>query len=517
MTCCAPDGDDTFLMPLKKRKHLRCPGDGQSPRERRCGNMGLDKCDALRPRPRSACAADDCDPAPKQVTFPGPCFEDSAEWQSTKSTAAGLFQALGQHYDEPWFPTVINEWSTLYYQCSHACDYWQCREEWLAGDEEVRLTIWSEVLKYREQHERQQNGCATEVTKTYGCPNKANDRFDLHHKNVEPLCEEDLPSTDERARDEAEATEIALADPDDNPDWVEMRRKMRGSFAALNVARCEVSAELLDHIMIELCKYWANAPETENSCQIDQQLERNIIREIQNFRFKLFDVAVIIEPEIQQRGPDACQEPDPCRKQEPCQKPEPCRKPEPCGNSEPCSLPESEPCSSPDLEPCARSEPKPCCPKKPESCCLREPEQCCPQKPESCCPPKPDSCRLKEPGQCCPQKPESCKMLEPLQKPEPCCPKKPEPCCPKKPEPCCPKKPEPCCPKNPELCCSQGPESYCSQNPVPCCPMSPPKPKCCARRRSTKTKLAEARARHNATQVRDRDVTTGWLGGNPHQ
>jgi len=284
---------------------------------------------------------------------------------------------------------------------------------------------------------------------TYGCPNKANDRFDLTRKNVEQLCGEDLPSTDDSAQAGAGVAEIAFAEPDDNPDWVEMRRKMRGSFAALNVARCEISAELLDHIMIELCKYWANAPETKNLYLIDQQLEENIIREIQNFRFKLFDVAVIIEPEIQQLGPEMYQDPKPGRKQESCQKSKPCQNPESCSTS--------------------KSEP--CCPRNPESCRLREPAQCSPREPKSC---------LKS-------------------------------------EPYSPSKPESCCPKDPQLCCPRGPKSYCSQNSEPCCPLLPPKPKCCARRRSTKTKLAEARSRHNATQVRDRDITTGWLGGNPHE
>lgn len=332
-----------------------------------------------------------------------------------------------------------------------------------------------------------------QVTETHGCPNKANDRFDLPHKNVEQLCEEDLPCTDNSARAEVEVAEIALADPDDNPDWVEMRRKMRGSFAALNVARCEVNAELLDHIMIELCKYWANAPETENPYLIDQHLEENIIQEIQNFRFKLFDVAIIIEPEIQQLGPETYQDPKPSRKQESCQKPEPCQKPKSC----------------------SPSQSEPCCPRKPESCRLQEPAQCFPQepksrlKPESCCPRKPESCRLREPAQCSSREPKSCL------KPEPYSTSEPEQCCPSEPKSC--QKPVSCCPKDPQLCCPRGPESYCSQNPEPCCPLSPPKPKCCARRRSTKTKLAEARARHNATQVRDRDITTGWLGGNPHE
>lgn len=250
---------------------------------------------------------------------------------------------------------------------------------------------------------------------------------------------------------DAEAAEIALADPDDNPDWVQMRRKMRGSFAALNMAQCEVSAELLDHIMIELCKYWANAPGLEQICPIDPQLERNIMREIQNFRFKLFGVAVEVEPELQQSGLDAYQEPVPRLEPEPSRKPKSCRKQQLRQEPEPCRKPE------------ARQEPIQCSPREPEPCCSRKSEQ------ESYFPPESEQCQ----------------------------------------------KAEPCCPRKPELFCPLGPEAYCSQEPVPCCP-PPPKPKSCAPRRSSKTTTAEARARHNATQVRDRDVTTGWLGGRPN-
>jgi len=142
----------------------------------------------------------------------------------------------------------------------------------------------------------------------HGALNEANDRIDLRRKDVQSPCVE-KPNAAERKRAEVEAAEIALADPDEEPDWVEMRRKMRGSFAALNLARCDVSAELLDHIMIELCKYWANAPELEH--EIDPLLERNIMREVQNFRYKLFNVAVEIEPELEQSCPES-EEPEPC-------------------------------------------------------------------------------------------------------------------------------------------------------------------------------------------------------------
>lgn len=142
----------------------------------------------------------------------------------------------------------------------------------------------------------------------HGALNEANDRIDLKRKDVQsPYVEK--PNAAERKRAEVEAAEIALADPDEEPDWVEMRRKMRGSFAALNLARCDVSAELLDHIMIELCKYWANAPELEH--EVDPLLERNIMREVQNFRYKLFNVAVEIEPELEQSCLEA-EEPESC-------------------------------------------------------------------------------------------------------------------------------------------------------------------------------------------------------------
>lgn len=175
MACCPPDGEETFLMPLKKRKHLPCPGDGQSLRGKRC-ETGRDKCGAPKPRSRSACAKE----VDEQVTCPEPCFEDSVEWQSTKSAAAGLFRALGQHYDELWFPTVVNEWSALYYQCNHAADYWCARDEWLCGDEEVRLAVWSEVLRHREQHERQLDQLNRNVLCDTGKCNPNADLMDVH-------------------------------------------------------------------------------------------------------------------------------------------------------------------------------------------------------------------------------------------------------------------------------------------------------------------------------------------------
>ncbi|XP_060846703.1 uncharacterized protein LOC132926368 [Rhopalosiphum padi] len=286
-TDCEEDGAGAFLMPLKKK---RCP------------------------------AQTDCPPARAgpRVTR----FEDSVEWKWTKCTSESLFRTLGRFYDETWFPTVINEWCELYYRCNYETDYWQHRDEWLAGDEEVRLAVWAEVLRHRDQHDANQSEqCdidlmhvddrvdAAKIMEIHGAINEANDRIELKRVDIQATNCVEKPSAAERKRAEVEAAEIALADPDDEPDWVEMRRRMRGSFAALNLARCDVSTELLDHIMIELCKYWANVPELEHT--IEPLLERNIMREVQNFRFKLFNVSIDIEPEIQQSCPDA-EEPEPC-------------------------------------------------------------------------------------------------------------------------------------------------------------------------------------------------------------
>lgn len=135
--------NESFLMPLKRRKRVPCPSDDQpqEPVQSEC-DTGPDKCSMNKPR-QSTC--EDDDPAPK------PCFEDSVEWESTKSTAGCLFQTLGQYYNQPWFSTVVNEWSMLYYQCNHEADYWRYRDEWLAGDEEIRLTVWSEIIRHRDQ------------------------------------------------------------------------------------------------------------------------------------------------------------------------------------------------------------------------------------------------------------------------------------------------------------------------------------------------------------------------------
>jgi hypothetical protein len=135
---------------------------------------------------------------------------------------------------------------------------------------------------------------------------EANDVIDLKKLSAQDLNynELDEPSAAERAKAETEAAEIAMADPDDDPDWVEMRRRMRGSFAALNRARCEVNNEMLRHVMVELCNYWSRVPKIQD--EIEPLLENNILREIQNFRFKLFDVAAVIDPDSLPPNADRC-------------------------------------------------------------------------------------------------------------------------------------------------------------------------------------------------------------------
>lgn len=129
----------------------------------------------------------------------------------------------------------------------------------------------------------------------------AKDQIDLKIASVE-----EVDFTDpnvvaaEKEKAEREAAEIALADPDDDPNWVLMRRRMRGSLSGLNMAWREKNTELLDHILIELCKYWSNLPPIDD--EIEPLLARNIMREIQNFRFKVFDIDADfdIEPERMQ-------------------------------------------------------------------------------------------------------------------------------------------------------------------------------------------------------------------------
>lgn len=165
--------------------------------------------------------------------------------------------------------------------------------------------------------------------------NQGNDVIELKRFKCMEVCDDSPVITlAEQNRLQAEEAEIALANPDEDPDWVDMRRRMRGSFASLNMAQCDISSELLDHIMIELCKYWAKAPCTEN--QLEPLLERNIMREIQNFRYKLFGVAVEDEPERMQ-SPCAAQQESEEAQQSVCPEPQPgpsCRQPPPAAN--PC-------------------------------------------------------------------------------------------------------------------------------------------------------------------------------------
>lgn len=168
-----------------------------------------------------------------------------------------------------------------------------------------------------------------------GAVKEASELLDLKKEDVCEDAADEADTSADRALAETEAAELALADPDDQPDWVDMRRRMRGSFAALNLARLEVDAQLLDHVMIELCKYWANAPPIEHC--VDQLLERNIVREVQKFRFKLFGVAVETEPTPRRRSPEPAprrrsREPTPRRRSpepEPKSAPKPKSEPQP--------------------------------------------------------------------------------------------------------------------------------------------------------------------------------------------
>jgi len=149
------DGEDTFLMPLIKK---RCPADDGSPREQ---------------------DEDDCPPTGAGQSAAR--FEDSVEWKWTKCTSESLFRTLGRYYDETWFPTVVNEWCQLYYRCNHAADYWQYKDEWLDGDEEIRLAVWTEVLRHRDEHDASHGEqCDTDLL-------HVDDRVDA--AKVSPLCD----------------------------------------------------------------------------------------------------------------------------------------------------------------------------------------------------------------------------------------------------------------------------------------------------------------------------------------
>ncbi|VVC38404.1 Hypothetical protein CINCED_3A011986 [Cinara cedri] len=339
----------TFLMPLKKKKTAR-------ERNKQCLTWAYDDNQKCQEMKRTECDRDDADDVDERAD-PPPArdeaepqhgrakFKNSVEWKWTKCTCAGLFRIMGEYYDEMWFATAIKEWCLLYYRCNHTADYWQYKDEWISGDEEVRMAVWNEILKQRDRADRRREECqklkgqefaegksadpdarrimemygvdteedAYRVREMHGAVDEASElvvlkRMDVRDENRSP---EIAP------RDVANAktveSELLLANPETDPDWVEMRRRMRGSFAALNMCRCDVSFELLNHIMIELCKYWANLPNIEH--KIDPIMERNITREIQNFRFKLFDMTPeeceelkITEPQSSERTQPSFQE-----------------------------------------------------------------------------------------------------------------------------------------------------------------------------------------------------------------
>ncbi|XP_050528170.1 uncharacterized protein LOC126898273 [Daktulosphaira vitifoliae] len=319
------------LLPLKSKQshhYIPCWAVKKPPREV-WEYEGTGKCQRLRKRLIYPAPSPDYEP-----DIPG--FDCTTEWKTAKPICTGLFWVLGKYYDETWFPTVIREWSLLYYQCNHHDDYWQYKNEWLEGDEEVRITIWAEILRHRSAFDKKREE-RKEQLKTCGKSDPDLTELDGDEEKVINMCElideanevinvkrklvdssncnyEDENAAVERCRLQKEMEEIAMADPDEEPDWVEMRRRMRGSFAALNLARHEIDYEMLDHIMIELCKYWAKAPPIEY--EIDPLLERNITREIQNFRKKIFGIIELDEPEKFQCAPSPVTSSVNCQRQQ---------------------------------------------------------------------------------------------------------------------------------------------------------------------------------------------------------
>lgn len=135
------------------------------------------------------------------------------------------------------------------------------------------------------------------MVEMFECISEAKDVIELKKMNLNDVLHVSSLTCDaDRAKAEIEAAEISLADPDDDPNWVAIRCRMRGSFAALNTARAYVKTELLSHMMSELCKYWASAKRIDYV--IEPLLEKNIMREIENFRYKVFRVNIDAEPKI---------------------------------------------------------------------------------------------------------------------------------------------------------------------------------------------------------------------------
>lgn len=126
--------------------------------------------------------------------------------------------------------------------------------------------------------------------------NEAKDQFDLRDLETPDMsCDPEIQMSAEEAQMKAEEdtrkAELALANPDEDPDWLEMRPKMRGSYASLQKAMTEVRPELLNMIMIELTRHWAKLPCLDPCDKIEPLLERNIWREIRDFRCRLFNAA----------------------------------------------------------------------------------------------------------------------------------------------------------------------------------------------------------------------------------
>lgn len=142
--------------------------------------------------------------------------------------------------------------------------------------------------------------------------NEAKDQFDLRDLETPDMsCDPDIQMTPEeaqiKAEEETRKAELALANPDEDPDWLEMRPKMRGSFASLQKAMAEIRPELLNMIMIELTRHWAKLPCLDPCDKIEPLLERNILREIKDFRCRMFNAAdESEEPEPEQTNQPVC-------------------------------------------------------------------------------------------------------------------------------------------------------------------------------------------------------------------
>lgn len=143
-----PCEDGITLLPLKEE---RCPGNQRAHR-RRESVLEWD-AGALR-RVRRDDDGQEVQPTAEATVGSARPFEELCEWRWTREVCTGLFRAFGRYYDEKWFPTVVREWCLLYYQSTHSTDYWQTLDEFLAGDEEIRIAVWSSILCERQKNNK---------------------------------------------------------------------------------------------------------------------------------------------------------------------------------------------------------------------------------------------------------------------------------------------------------------------------------------------------------------------------